>query len=126
LVLTAEQQWMMATVYEKAAADIMGVPAPQRAAFARKAKRFRMLARIAARIEATPAVKQAPLLKPRQTPAAHELWASSLEWRPMPKFRTLAERLEKARAARTAGGANQLAAPSSQEKGAETSAHVLE
>jgi hypothetical protein len=100
LVLTAEQQWMVATVYEKAAADIMGVPAPQRAAFARKAKRFRMLARIRARIETTAAVKQAPTLNPRQTPASHELWASSLEWRPMPKYPTLAERLKAARAAK--------------------------
>ena len=47
MMLTAEQQRMVAMVYEKAAADTIGVPAPQRAAFARKAKRFRTLARIA-------------------------------------------------------------------------------
>jgi hypothetical protein len=69
MVLTAEQQWMVAMVYEKAAADTMGVPVPQRAAFARKAKRFRTLARIAAKIEATAVIKQARPLKPLQTDA---------------------------------------------------------
>jgi hypothetical protein len=97
--LRAEQQWMIATVYEKAAADTMGVPAPQRSAFARKAKRFRLLARIAAKIEATAVVKQAPPLKPRQTPATHERWASNLQCAPKAKYPTLSERLEKARAA---------------------------
>ena len=58
MILTAERQWMVAIAYEKAAADTIGVPAPQRAAFARKAKRFRTLARIAAKIEATTVVKQ--------------------------------------------------------------------
>lgn len=95
MILTAEQQWMVAMVYEKAAADKMGVPAPQRAAFARKAKRFRTLARIAAKIEATAVVKRARPLKPRQTPVACEPWASPK------KYPTLAERLEKARAARS-------------------------
>ena len=94
MILTAEQQWMVAMVYEKAAADKMGVPAPQRAAFARKAKRFRTLARIAAKIEATKIVKQASSLNPRQTPVACEPWA------PPKNYPTLAERLEKARAAR--------------------------
>jgi hypothetical protein len=58
MILTAERQWMVAIAYEKADADTIGVPAPQRAAFARKAKRFRTLARIAAKIEATTVVKQ--------------------------------------------------------------------
>jgi hypothetical protein len=64
MVLTAEQQWMVAMAYKKTAADTMGIPAPQRAAFARKAKRFRTLARIAAKIEATVVIKQAPNLTP--------------------------------------------------------------
>ena len=48
MALTAEQHSQIATVYEKAAADRM-VPAPQRAAFARKAEWFRLLARIEAK-----------------------------------------------------------------------------
>lgn len=48
-VLTVEQHLQIATVYEKAAADRMGVPPQQRAAFARKAKWFRTLARIRAK-----------------------------------------------------------------------------
>ena len=99
MVLTAKQHSMVAMVYEKAAADTMGVPAPQRAAFARKAKRFRTLARIAAKIEATAVIKRTRPLESRQkTPVAHERWASNLEWSPKAKYPTLAERLEKARA----------------------------
>lgn len=97
--LRAEQQWMIATVYEKAAADTMGVPAPQRSAFARKAKRFRLLARIAAKIEATAVVKQALPLKPRQTTVPQEPCSSNSEWRSKARYQTLAERLETARAA---------------------------
>ena len=99
---------MIATVYEKAAADTMGVPAPQRSAFARRAKRFRMLARIAAKIEATAVVKQAPPLKPRQTPATYE--RSNLQCVPKAKYPTLAERLEKARAA-SGSPSSEAAAP---------------
>jgi len=51
MALTAEQHSQIATAYEKAAADEM-VPPPQRAAFARKADWFRMLARIGAKKEA--------------------------------------------------------------------------
>ena len=51
--LKAEQLWRVATVYDKVAEDKIGVPSPQRAAFARKAKHLRMLARIAAKIETT-------------------------------------------------------------------------
>lgn len=65
--LTAEQLWRVATVYEKAAADTVGVPAPQSAAFARKVQQFRTLARIAAKIEAMGVAKQAPTLEPRQS-----------------------------------------------------------
>jgi hypothetical protein len=49
--LKAEQRSQIATAYEKAAADPM-IPAPQRAAFARKAEWFLLLARIAAKNEA--------------------------------------------------------------------------
>jgi hypothetical protein len=59
MFLTAEQLWMIATVYDRVAADNSSVPSPQRPAFARKAKRLRMLARIAAKIEATAFVKSA-------------------------------------------------------------------
>jgi hypothetical protein len=48
MTLTAEQHSQIATAYEKAAADRM-VPPPQRAAFARKASWFRMLARVGAK-----------------------------------------------------------------------------
>ena len=74
MALTAQQQWMVAMAYEKAAADIMGVPPPQRAAFARKAKRFRTLARIAAKIEATAVVKDpTPQRSPQKTGSAPAL-----------------------------------------------------
>ena len=53
MFLKAEQFWRVATVYDKVAEDKIGVPSPQRAAFARKAKHLRMLARIAAKIETT-------------------------------------------------------------------------
>jgi hypothetical protein len=52
MVLTAEQHLRIAILYEKAAADRLGVPPQQRAAFARKAKWFRMKARIRAKKEA--------------------------------------------------------------------------
>jgi hypothetical protein len=52
MVLTAEQHLKIALLYEKAAADQLSVPPQQRAAFARKAKWFRMKARISARKEA--------------------------------------------------------------------------
>lgn len=57
MFLKAEQLWRIATVYDKVAEG--GVPSPQRSAFARKAKHLRMLARIAAKIEATGFVKSA-------------------------------------------------------------------
>lgn len=64
MVLTAEQHLRIATLYEKAAADQLGVPPQQRAAFARKAKWFRMKARIRAKKEA------ASLLQAEQQAAA--------------------------------------------------------
>jgi len=57
MVLTAEQQLKVALLYEKAAADRLGVPPQQRAAFARKAKWFRMKARIRAKKEAASALR---------------------------------------------------------------------
>jgi hypothetical protein len=59
MALTAEQHSQIATVYDKAAGDEM-VPAPQRAAFARKAEWFRMLARIGAKKEAAASKKERP------------------------------------------------------------------
>jgi hypothetical protein len=56
MVLTAEQHLRIALLYEKAAADRLGVPPQQRVAFARKAKWFRMKARISAKKEAAAAV----------------------------------------------------------------------
>jgi len=59
MALTAEQHSQIATVYDKAAGDEM-VPPPQRAAFARKAEWFRMLARIGAKKEAAASKKERP------------------------------------------------------------------
>ena len=52
MALTPEQHAQIAAVYDKCAADHM-VPPPQRAAFARKAEWFRMLARLAAKQESS-------------------------------------------------------------------------
>ena len=101
MVLTAEQQWMVAALYENAAGDSMNVPAPQRAAFARKAKRFRTLARIAAKIEATAVVKVSQPLHPLQTSVAHKTFSSNWEWQPQAKYETLAEQLQAAKAAKS-------------------------
>jgi hypothetical protein len=59
MVLTAEQHSQIAAVYDKAAADEM-VPPPQRAAFARKADWFRMLARIGTKKEAAAVLGAGP------------------------------------------------------------------
>jgi hypothetical protein len=99
MILTPEQQWKVATVYEIAAADELGVPPQQRAAFARKAKWFRMLARITAKKEAAAFVKEVRLLKPdHQSSASREQCESTVAWRRKPKFQTLADRLKTARA----------------------------
>ena len=55
MVLTAEQQSKIAKVYEHAAAD-MRVPPQHRAAFARKASWFRMLAQLKAEREKAAAI----------------------------------------------------------------------
>jgi hypothetical protein len=59
MTLTPEQHSQIAAVYDKCAADYM-VPAPQRAAFARKAELFRVLARLGAKPKSalTPRVSQ--------------------------------------------------------------------
>jgi len=59
MVLTVEQRLQIAMVYEKAAADTM-VPPQQRAAFARKADWFRMLARIGAKKAAAASKEERP------------------------------------------------------------------
>jgi hypothetical protein len=56
---TAEQYFRIATVYDKVAAD-QKVPAPQRAAFARKAEWFRMLAQIGAKKQSAASKKERP------------------------------------------------------------------
>ena len=53
MALTPEQYAQIAAVYDKCAADHM-VPPQHRAAFARKAEMFRMLARLAAKPKSTP------------------------------------------------------------------------
>ena len=81
----------VATVYEKAAADTVGVAAPQSAAFARKAQRFRTFARIAAKIEATGVVKPAPTLESCQSLGEIVCGAANLQCAPKAKYPTLAE-----------------------------------
>ena len=99
MVLTAEQQWIVAMAYETAAAASMGVPTPQRAAFARKAKRFRTLARIAAKIQATAVIKDPTPQRSPHTPVVPQHWASNFDLATKAKYPTLAERLREARAA---------------------------
>ncbi len=55
--LKPEQHSQIAMTYEKAAADPM-MPAPQKAAFARKAEWFRLLAQIGAKKEAKKVSKE--------------------------------------------------------------------
>ena len=66
------------------------------------AKRLRMLARIAAKIEATAFAKSAQPLEPRQEDVSVEPFVFSFGERPKVKYMTLAERLETARAHRAA------------------------
>jgi hypothetical protein len=97
MLLKAEQLWMVATVYDKVAADTISVPSPHRAAFVRKAKRLRMLARLAAKIEAT------ALVKPGAAPEVSSRGCfGHLVRHPNVKYKTLAERLETARVALSA------------------------
>jgi hypothetical protein len=111
MFLKADQLWRVAAVYDTVAADKVGVPLPQRAAFARKAKRLRMLARLAAKIEAAGAVKPAFGLEFHQDGVSAP---ANFEWRQV-KHRTLAERLETARAAAAAAaGEEKKQAPAEQ------------
>jgi len=100
MVLTAEQHLQIATVYEKAAADRMGVPPQQRAAFARKAKWFRTLARIRAKKEAAAAASKEERRREDRPAAASEEQGPSGAGRTVPtaRFQTVAERLKRARA----------------------------
>ena len=103
MFLKAEQLWRVATVYDKVAEDAIGVPSPQRAAFSRKAKHLRMLARIAAKIEAADFVKSALHPKSPQGSVSRP-WFPRLNFgTPRVKHKTLAERLEATRAAASAG-----------------------
>jgi hypothetical protein len=92
MALTAEQQWKIAEVYEKASADVMGAPRQQRAAFARKAKRFRMMARIKAK-------KEAALFLKQKSPEASQVASAgpNAVWAPPARPRTIEEMLKRAR-----------------------------
>ena len=101
MVLTAEQNLQIASVYEKAAADKMGVPPQQRVAFARKAKWFRMLARIRAKKDAAIATAACKENRPQEARieaiSVHQ-GPSDTGWTPNAQYQTLAERLQRARA----------------------------
>lgn len=100
MFLKAEQLWRIATVYDKVAEAEVGVPSPQRSAFARKAKHLRMLARIAAKIEATGFVNRRGL-SPAKRVVPTQLWSAKVN-QPKVRHKSLAERLETARAAASA------------------------
>ena len=101
MVLTAQQHLLIATVYEKAAADKLEVPPRQRAAFARKAEWFRLLARTRAKKDTT--VVTVPQSKLPEEPRPHTVseqdGRAGEGWTPKAKYQTVAERLKKARAA---------------------------
>ena len=107
MILTAEQNLRIALLYEKAAADRLGVPPQQRTAFARKAKWFRMKARIRAKKEAVSAPAEqrmngtARLDEARLDEAClDEAWLGDLKKRPR-RYRSIAERIAAARAAQS-------------------------
>jgi hypothetical protein len=101
MILTAEQNLRIATVYENAAGDWLGVPPQQRAAFARKAKWLRMRARIMVKKDAATALKEKPPKEARLETASKEQDPPRGEaWAPKAKYPTLAEQLERARARR--------------------------
>jgi hypothetical protein len=119
MVLTAEQNLRIALLYEKAAADRLGVPPQQRAAFARKAKWFRMKARIRAKKEAAAAIPARHLAEAwvdearpeearpedtsRQNGAAHPTEDHG-GMTPETSYRSIAARIAAARAARAVAG----------------------
>jgi hypothetical protein len=86
------QHLLIARVYEKAAADKLGVLRQQRAAFARKAEWFRLLARTKAKKDAT--VTTGPQAKLPEEPSQQDGRAGE-GW----THQTVEERLKKARAA---------------------------
>ena len=110
--LKAEQLWRVATVYAKVAEDKTGVPFPQRTAFARKAKRLCMLARIAAKIETTGVANPTYRLMSRHggVPTFPNFRRSQV------KHRTLAERLEMARAAAAASAGEEKKPTTAEER----------
>lgn len=119
MVLTAEQNLRIALLYEKAAADRLGVPPQQRAAFARKAKWFRMKARIRAKKEAAAAIPVRRLAeawvdgqRPEEaqpdaaSPQNGAVHASADQGKTpeQPFYRSITARIAAARAARAVGG----------------------
>ena len=105
MVLTAEQHLKIAMLYECAAADRLGVPPQQRAAFARKAKWFRMKARIRAKTVAAPEENRQAELSARP-PADSRLGNGAAHSSPVhaaaaakPTYRSIAERLKAFQAA---------------------------
>ena len=105
MVLTAEQHLKIAMLYECAAADRLGVPPQQRAAFARKAKWFRMKARIRAKTEAAPEENRQAEHSARP-PADSRLGNGAAHSSPVhaaaaakPTYRSIAERLKAFQAA---------------------------
>ncbi|MGD9502205.1 MAG: hypothetical protein AB7V40_06930 [Methyloceanibacter sp.] len=116
MVLTAEQNLRIALLYEKAAADQLGVPPQQRAAFARKAKWFRMKARIRAKKEAAAAIPARRLaeawveevlpeqVQPEATPLQNGTDHASGDHDETPTYRSIAARIAAARAARVVAG----------------------
>ena len=107
MVLTAEQHLKIAMLYECAAADRLGVPPQQRAAFARKAKWFRMKARIRAKTEAAAAPIETRQAEYSARPAADSrLGNGAAISSPVhaaaaakPTYRSIAERLKAVQAA---------------------------
>ena len=107
MVLTAEQHLKIAMLYECAAADRLGVPPQQRAAFARKAKWFRMKARIRAKTEAATAPKENRQAEHSARPPAElRLGNGAANSSPVhaaaaarPTYRSIAERLKAVQAA---------------------------
>ena len=107
MVLTAEQHLKIAMLYECAAADRLGVPPQQRAAFARKAKWFRMKARIRAKTEAAAAPIETRQAEYSARPAADSrLGNGAAISSPVhaaaaakPTYRSIAERLKAVRQA---------------------------
>ena len=104
-LLTAKQYFQIATVYESAAADTMTVPRQQRAAFIRKARWFHMLARIKAAKEAAAVFNGPRALLTND--AGRDGYADPVDavWGPKPKYLSLEERLNRAKARATSYGA---------------------